>query len=252
MAEYADREKAYGATMAGQLKAFCEAVAQTDDHLKDMAMKRLEELLKAGNMTIEAVMTLLGIPQKMRFEASLPLLLVTRAGALLIKEATIKGHMDVSAHTEDSSSSHEEMGVDGTVKVGWGPVSASLKIHAQAGASQEHKRSSDYRASVDWEVTLEQAPATEAVHRIMDALVNAFDGVVDINKETMDEKAQEMRNAAKAKAAADDKDGGDGDDGDDASDADDGADEAGEDDAGGEADEGDSGDDEDDGFGTNG
>ena len=196
MAEYAEREKAYGTTMAGQLKAFLETIVLADDHLKDIAMHRVETILASDNITIEAVMSLLGIDPGLRFSINLPRIIAMKLGPMLITEAEIEGHMDVHAATEDTSHSKEEFGMDGEGKGGWGPISVKVKIHAQASIEQSHKRSSDYSAGIKWRVKVEQAEPPEMLMKVVDALVRATDMITDMNMAIVSVQAEKLQQKA--------------------------------------------------------
>ena len=181
MAEYKAREQAYGATMGGQMKAFLENLAIGDQHLQDIAIERSEMIFKAPNFDIKAVMSLLDIPDSLKFSANLPRIMAEKLAPLLIEEAEISGHMDV--HSSETNDMHvkSEVGTDISAKVGYGPVSASVKIHAQVGTESDRKRASDYSAGVAWRILCKKQPPPETLMKIVDALVRFFDKVTDIN-----------------------------------------------------------------------
>ena len=193
MAEYQAREQAYGMTMAGQLKAFLESVTMADDHMKDIAMHRLEILLDADNITIDAVMSLLGIDPGLRYSASLPRVIASKLGPILVESGEIEGHMDVHASTFEDTKTTAKSDITGSGKIGWGPVSVGIKIHAQAGLESERKRTSDYSAGVKWHIRVAQADPPEMLMKICDALVRSYDAVNDINMELARARADQMR-----------------------------------------------------------
>ena len=198
MAEYTAREQAYGNTMGGQLKAFLENVAIGDQHLQDIAIHRSEMIFKAPNFDIKAVMSVLDIPDGLKFSANLPRIMAEKLAPLLIEEAEIEGHMDVHASESEDMHVKSDVGTDVTAKVGWGPVSASVKIHAQVGTESDHKRASDYSAGVKWRVLMRKQPPPETLMKIVDALVRFFNKVTDINETLADAKVAELKAAALA------------------------------------------------------
>ena len=223
MAEYEGREQAYGATMGGQLKAFLENVAIGDHHLQDLAMERAEIIFDAPNFDLNATMSLLGIDPGLKFSANLPRIMAENLAPLLIEEAEVEGHMDVHASTSEEDHKKVDTSADVEAKVGWGPVSAKVKIHAQAAVESDRKRESDYSAGIKWRVLLKKQAPPETLNRIVDALVRFFNKVTDINETLADAKADELK--AQALPAGDDS----GDD----SDADaDSSDDSGNDDSG--------------------
>ena len=198
MAEYTEREQAYGKTMGGQLKAFLENVAIGDQHLQDIAISRSEAIFAAPNFDINATMSLLGIDPGLKFSANLPRIMAENLAPLLIDEAEIEGHMDVHATESNELHSKVDTAVDAEVKAGWGPVSAKVKVHAQASVATDHKRESDYSAGVKWRVLLKKQAPPETLLKIVDALVQFFEKVTDINETLADTRADEL----KAKTAA--------------------------------------------------
>ncbi len=198
MAEYAAREAAYGNTMGGQLKAFLENFSIGDQHLQDVAISRAETIFKAPNFDITATMSLLGIDPGLKFSANLPRIMAENLAPLLIDEAEIEGHMDVHASESEDTSTKMEMGADGEAKIGWGPISARVKIHAQASRASELKRSSDYSAGVKWRCLLKKQLPPETLMQIVDALVRFFNKVTDINETLADAKAAELKTKADA------------------------------------------------------
>ena len=198
MAEYAAREQAYGKTMGGQLKAFLENVAIGDQHLQDIAISRSETIFSAPNFDINATMSLLGIDPGLKFSSSLPRIMAENLAPLLIEEAEIEGHMDVHATESDETSSKTDTAVDAEMKVGWGPVSAKVKVHAQASVATDHKRESDYSAGVKWRVLLKKQAPPETLLKIVDALVQFFEKVTDINETLADARVDELKTQAVA------------------------------------------------------
>ena len=196
MAEYQGREQAYGMTMAGQLKAFLESVTMADDHMKDIAMHRLETLLDAENIKIEAVMSLLGIDPGLRYSASLPRMIASKLGPILVESGEIEGHMDVHASTFEDTKVEAKSDITGSGKAGWGPISVGVKIHAQTGLESERKRSSDYSAGIKWTIRVAQAEPPEMLMKICDALCRSYDAVNDINMELARARVDEIRNQA--------------------------------------------------------
>ena len=134
MAEYEHREAAYASTMEEQIKGFSDVIIEGDNHTKDKAFERTMQVLSAPNEQLESVMSLLGIEPGLKYSASLPVLLfMEMSGYGYDNDTYIEGHMDVHASTSESEHKKVESSGDVEAKVGWGPVSAKVKIHASAG-----------------------------------------------------------------------------------------------------------------------
>ena len=207
MAEYAMREQSYGKVMAGQLKAFLESIVIGDQHLQDIAIARSETIFSAPNFDIKAMMSLLGIEPGLEFSASLPRIMAENLAPLLIEEAEIEGHMDVHATEEQESHSKVDTAIDTEIKAGWGPVSAKIKVHAQASVATDHKRGSDYSTGVKWRVLLRKQAPPETLVKLVDSLVQFFNKVTDINESLANAKVEELK--AKTAALPPDADGSD-------------------------------------------
>ena len=84
-------------------------------------------------------------------------------------------------------------------------MSAKVKVHAQASVATDHKRESDYSAGVKWRVLLKKQAPPETLLKIVDALVQFFEKVTDMNETLADDRVEEL----KTKAAALPPDAGD-------------------------------------------
>ena len=195
-----DREKAYASEIGEQISAFLKPIAVNDAYLKDHAFQRTLEILAAKNTTIEESLSVLGIPQELKYHSSLPAILFMNLGGVGITRAKIDGHMDVHASTSDSLSSKTDAGAEGSGKIGWGPISASVKVHASTSVSTDRKRQGDYSAGVNWEVEVGQMAAPEGTSKILDILQSFQAMGNDINKT----RAQQIADSINPSDAKDD------------------------------------------------
>ena len=196
MQEFRGREQAYGHTIGGQLKAFGEGVVYMSDHIDDIQVHRIQGIFKAANWKLNLVLSMLGLPQGMRFSADLPQVIAHQLGSIGVMEAEIEGHMDVSSSVSDTLASHTEVAADGEGKIGWGPISAKVKIHAKSGVDYERKRESDYRAGVKWRVLIKRLPTPEQFARVIDTICHFIDKCTDINETLADKVAGKLSDDA--------------------------------------------------------
>ena len=193
MPEYRDRETGYAGLMKNQIAAFCESVAMGNSHLEDIAEHHFQAAFEGDNFQLALAMAILDVDPGLKFSADLPRILARKLGPFLMKEAEIEGHMDVSASTTESTTKKADTAVEGKGKIGYGPVSIGVSIHAKVGVESSRKRASDYRAGVKWRVVMERLDPPEAILRIVDALCHFIDATTDINVELATTRAAEIK-----------------------------------------------------------
>ena len=196
MAEYENREAGYGKTAAGQIAGILEAAIVGSHHLEDIYAARIEAILSKPNLEIESLMSLLGIDPGLKYSASLPSILRGRLRGLFMTEVELEGHMDVHASTSDETHTTFKSATDVSGKVGWGPVSVGVKIHAEAGVDSTRKRDSDYSAGIKWRIVCGTEPPPEALMKIVDALVRMQNTVTDMNMTIVEVEAEALRKKA--------------------------------------------------------
>ena len=196
MAEYEGREQAYGKTAKGQIAGILEAAITGAHHLEDIYAQRIEEIISKPNLEINTLMSLLGIKPGLRYSASLPSIIRARLKGLFMEEVELDGHMDVSASTSDETRLKSDTSTDVSAKVGWGPVSVGVKIHAQVGVENERKRTSDYSAGIKWRILCKTDEPPEALMKIVDSMVRMQDMVTDMNMTIVQAEAEVLRQKA--------------------------------------------------------
>ena len=184
MAEYREREASYAGMMQEQIKAFADVIVDTHEHIEDRSFQRFLNIMQqADNEQITLLMSILGIDEGLRYDASLPAILFMRLSGIGIDDDTyIEGHMDVSAMTSNTTAVKSDTKVEGSGKIGWGPVSIGVKIHSNIGVEHERKRESDYSAGVKWRLGFARQPAPEGMMKIYDSLMSIVQTGNEINK----------------------------------------------------------------------
>jgi len=197
MADYGSdnvaREANYSGLMSDQIMAFCEAVAAGNMHLEDLAEATIDRAFQHPNFDIDTAMAILGVDEGLRYSANLPRVLSRKLSPFLMHEATVSGSMDVSTSTEEAKHVESSGGFEGSAKYGFGPISATVKVHGSVGMSEDKKRKTDYRATVKWEVKMIREEPPEALMRIVDTLCKFLDTCNSINMEFAQAQAAVIR-----------------------------------------------------------
>ena len=93
--------------------------------------------------------------------------------------ASLTMDMNVSSSTLDTSSLSGKVEGSGEAKVGWGPISATVKISASMSTSSDKKRQSDYRSTTHAELQMKRVPTPEPVQ----VALNAWTDLVHVQGE---------------------------------------------------------------------
>ncbi len=118
---------------------------------------------KDGNQirTIEAV------------KIKVPMLAIVPIPNLQVDNVDITFDMEVKSSTSEKSSSDMEATTDVTAKVGWGPFSATVKIHGSVATHKENTRTSDNSAKYHVEVQATNHGIPEGLSRVLDIMASA-------------------------------------------------------------------------------
>ena len=189
MAEYTAREKQYAKTMAGQLGTFTTSIVLADGMAKDAAAERFFKVAERPNLKIQTEVSLIGNDQPFTIGVMVPPVMVTKTGPIEIAEATLSLGMNVSAHQESEKGTDAK--IDSTTKVtgGWGPVKFSQTVRTSIAVRSLKKRSSDYSAHCDVDVTMKQSDPPEGQMVILDAFANCMKRVMDLNMALVEQQS---------------------------------------------------------------
>jgi hypothetical protein len=114
---------------------------------------------------------------------SVPFLAIVNVPALMVKSVDIVFDMEVKTSESHHDDESKEASLDATVKVGWGPFSAEVKIHGAISAHQENTRSTDRSAKYHVQVHASDDGMPEGLSRVLDILQKAI-APVSISKAT--------------------------------------------------------------------
>ena len=106
-------------------------------------------------------------------DLSVPMLAIVHTPNLLIEEANVSFSMEVKSSFAEKSSLDAEAGIEGKATVGWGPISASVKIHGSVATHKENTRSSDNSAKYEVSVKAKQAGTPEGLMKVLDMMASA-------------------------------------------------------------------------------
>ena len=106
-------------------------------------------------------------------DISVPMLAIVTTPNLLVEEVTIGFAMEVKSSFASKESSDAEAGFEGSATIGWGPISATIKIHGSVSTHKENTRSSDNSAKYNVNVIARQAGTPEGLKRVLDIMGQA-------------------------------------------------------------------------------
>jgi hypothetical protein len=106
-------------------------------------------------------------------ELSVPLLSIVKVPNLSITTVDIVFDMEVKSSFTSKESNDYSGGFEAEARVGFGPFSATVKVHGSVAAHKENTRSSDNSAKYHVEVHATDAGMPEGLARVMDILQTA-------------------------------------------------------------------------------
>ncbi|HEY8379234.1 MAG TPA: DUF2589 domain-containing protein [Nannocystis sp.] len=109
-----------------------------------------------------------------KVQVSVPFLALVNVPALAIKSVDITFDMEVKS--SESSRESQDMGakLDATMRVGWGPFSANVKVSGSISTHKENTRSTDKSAKYHVEVHARDDGMPEGLARVLDMLQSAI------------------------------------------------------------------------------
>jgi len=106
-------------------------------------------------------------------DLSVPMLAIVNTPNLLIDEANVSFSMEVKSSFASKESEDMAASMDAEAKIGWGPISASVKIHGEISSHKENTRSSDNSAKYEVSIKAKQAPTPEGLMKVLDMMAQA-------------------------------------------------------------------------------
>lgn len=109
-----------------------------------------------------------------RVAISVPFLALVNVPALAIKTVDITFDMEVKTSESESSGTDAEASLDATMKVGWGPFSADVKVHGSVSTHKENTRSTDKSAKYHVAIHARDDGMPEGLARVLDMLQSSI------------------------------------------------------------------------------
>lgn len=216
MAEYADREQSYNASLGKVMGGWMGEVSQADINRQLGWLKIVQGLAtpdKNGNVpTIDIHSGLKGEDGKAIAGAdiSFPVVLAVLGEQFAPDTAELDMTMNVSASTEDDTSGEQQGSAEAE---GSGSVlgfHVGVKVQASFSEKEDHKRASDYRATTSATITMKRVSTPEPIQRMLQAFMGVVDVECEIAKQLVINNAQAV---AKSKGLNPQPAGGGGDSG---------------------------------------
>ena len=103
-----------------------------------------------------------------------PLLAIVKIPALSITKVDITFDMEVKSSFMAKESDDKSGKMSADVKVGWGPISATVHVEGSVSSHKENTRSSDKSAKYHVQVLAEDSGMPEGLSRVLDILQTAI------------------------------------------------------------------------------
>ena len=182
MAEYADREKQFDASLGNVMGGWMLDVAKADLARQQGWLEAIQLLTqpdktgKIPEITLSSGITGSDGKPLSGADITFPVALALMGQQFAATEADLSMTMNVSASTLDETKGQQSGTAEGEGKFGIAGLSVTVKVSASFSEAEDHKRSSDYRATTTAAVKMARVPTPEPVQRVL----QAFMGIVDV------------------------------------------------------------------------
>jgi hypothetical protein len=109
-----------------------------------------------------------------KVQLSVPFLAIVNVPSLMVKSVDITFDMEIKTSESSHESDDKTASLDATMKVGWGPFSAEVKVHGSISAHKESTRSTDKSAKYHVAVHARDDGMPEGLSRVLDILQSAI------------------------------------------------------------------------------
>lgn len=106
-------------------------------------------------------------------ELSVPLLAVVKVPNLSINKVDITFDMEVKNSEASKESTDMQAAMEAQAKIGWGPISATVKISGSVSSHKENTRSTDQSAKYHVEVHASDDGMPEGLARVLDMIATS-------------------------------------------------------------------------------
>ena len=180
MAEYADREQSFDSSMGSYVGSFMSSVSRADmQRQRDWVGAVVDLSTPDKDGKIPEIVLHSGISDQGKAvsgaDISFPIVLALLGQQFAADKATMAMTMNVEASSLDESNAQEQESGSGSAHFGIGGLNASVKISVSASETQDHKRTSDYRATTTCSLEMTRVPTPEPIQRVLQAFMKTVD-----------------------------------------------------------------------------
>ena len=181
MAEYANREAAFGDSLPGRVGGFMLAVGMADGMARMQAVDITRQILELPNVELQQKISILNREDPLVFAASMPAALYTEARPFLAETADL--NMSMRVNTKTSSEKSLDSKVDSTTKASAriGFFKIEQTIQASVSTHSNQTRESDYGAVTDMKLHMARHPLPEGLAKTLDAMNEFAHSANEIN-----------------------------------------------------------------------
>ena len=169
------------------------AVGRAEGMRKHANVELLSELSELPNVEFDFGASLIGIDKPLKVEASIPVFCLTDLTDAALDTMTVDMSLDIEDHQESSLASDTEAKLEGSAKIGIGPIGAKVHISASTAVHASRKRATDQRAHVGMTAVLKRTPPPEGVQLIVDTGNILVSKTMDMNVKTIEMQAQQIQ-----------------------------------------------------------
>ena len=198
MAEYEDREQQFDASLGNVMGGWMLDVAKADLARQQGWLEAIQLLTtpdksgKIPEVTLASGITDSSGKPLAGADITFPVALALMGQQFAATEADLAMTMNVSASTLDETKGQQSGTATGEGKFGIAGLSVTVKVSASFSESEDHKRSSDYRATTTAKVTMGRVPTPEPIQRVLEAFMKTVDVECQIAKAIIEGNAQKV------------------------------------------------------------
>ena len=170
----------------------CLAIIDADIHAKDAQLARIMSQVGLDPLDFTAETSLVGLEQKLQTALQVPHIVAAMSTSLGIDEATVKMSMDVSAVEEDNTNIKFGSETEASASGGFLWAKGSVRQKATLGVTNDRKRKTDYRSTMNVDVTMRQQDPPEALMMIIDAIVENVKKGIELNRGLIEKQADKV------------------------------------------------------------
>ena len=173
-------------------------IAQADGHSKMNYLEFVRGVMALPNVDVSQKIAIINSNNPMKVAVNLPVASLIDMNPVGIDTATLKMSMDVSAATVSEDSLDASSEGEGSATFGWGLLKGSVRMKASVAKHSSTKRSSDYRATCDTELTMKRQPVPETLQRVIDMFAEVTDEAMAINRQIIAKQVEAATTEAEA------------------------------------------------------